>query len=132
MKWVGKDSTRTPSNHHAIPSGILQCLAKFTSRTPKADFERVYNMHLYHSNALCNMVFSYSIFITMGELQKEFDMNMDFDVNRWLETHINKIEMSYFSFHFREYFSCQLVEWKEALFKISLLMDMSMHVISYI
>ena len=41
LKYVRKEITHTPGNLHMIPSGVLNCLAKFTSRKPSIHSEGV-------------------------------------------------------------------------------------------
>ena len=52
LKYVGKESTHTPGNLRAIPSGVLNCLAKFTSRKPSIQAEVVNMIYPAHANAL--------------------------------------------------------------------------------
>ena len=41
LKYVGQDSTHKPGTLRAIPSGVLNCLAKCTSRNPSIHAEAV-------------------------------------------------------------------------------------------
>ena len=44
LKYVGKESTHTPGTLRAIPSGVLNRLAKLTSRNPSIQAEAVENI----------------------------------------------------------------------------------------
>ena len=52
FKYVGKESNHTPSTLRAIPSGVLNRLAKLTSRNPSIHAEAVNKIYPAHSNAL--------------------------------------------------------------------------------
>ena len=57
LKYAGKESTNTPSNLHAIPSGVLNPLAKLTSRNSFIHTEsvnKIYPPHT-HTNTLCKV-----------------------------------------------------------------------------
>ena len=52
LKYVGKESTHTPGTLRAIPSGVLNRLAKLTSRKPSIQAEAVDTIYPDHANAL--------------------------------------------------------------------------------
>ena len=52
FKYVSKEITHTPSNLRAIPSGVLNRLAKLTSRNPSIQAEAVDTIYPAHTNAL--------------------------------------------------------------------------------
>ena len=68
LKYVGKESTHTPSTLRAIPSGFLNRLVKLTSRKPYIQAESVDTIYLAHANALLKAGLAPPIFPTMGEL----------------------------------------------------------------
>ena len=70
LEYVGKGSTHTPGTIRAIPSGVLNRLAKLTSRKPIYHSERVDNVYPNHVDALYEMGLAPPTFLTMGELRK--------------------------------------------------------------
>ena len=52
LKYFGKESTHTPGTLRAIPSVVLNCLAKFTSREPSIHSEGVDQIYPDHANTL--------------------------------------------------------------------------------
>ena len=68
LKYVGKESTHTPSTLRAIPFGVLNRLAKLTSRKPSIHSEGVYNIYPDHANALRKASLTPPNFPTMGDL----------------------------------------------------------------
>ena len=66
-KYVGKESTHTPGNLCAIPSGVFNHLAKLTSRKPSIRAAAVDLIYPAHANALCKAGVAPSVFPTMGE-----------------------------------------------------------------
>ena len=68
MKYFGKDSTHTPGTLRAIPSGVLNRLAKLTSRNPSIQTEAVDKIYPAHANALHKAVLASPVFPTMGYL----------------------------------------------------------------
>ena len=68
LKYVVKESTHTPSTLRAIPSGVLNRLAKLTSRNPSIHTEAVDNIFPSHANALCKAGLAPPVFPTMGDL----------------------------------------------------------------
>ena len=73
FKYVGKGSTHAPGTLRAIPSGVLNRLAKNSLRKPNFHSERVDNVYPYHSNAFREAGVLHPIFPTMGELWKVQD-----------------------------------------------------------
>ena len=68
LKDVGNESTHTPGNLCAIPSGVLNRLAKLTSRKPSTQAEAVDTIYPDHAKALCKEGLAPPVFSTMGEL----------------------------------------------------------------
>ena len=68
LRYVGKEITHTPSTFHAIPSGVLNCLAKLISRKPSIQAEAVDKIHPAHINALRKAGLAPPVLPTMGEL----------------------------------------------------------------
>ena len=67
-------STHIPGTLRAIPSGVLNRLAKLTSRNPSIHAEAVYNIYPAHVNALCKAGLAPSVFPTMGYLcRKQYE-----------------------------------------------------------
>ena len=52
LKYVEKESTQIPGTLGVIPSGVLNRLAKLTSRKPFLHFEDVDNVYPDHANAI--------------------------------------------------------------------------------
>ena len=73
LKNFGKESTHTPSTLRAIPSGVLDRLAKLTSRNPSIHTEAVDNIYPAHANALLKAGLAPSVFPTMGDLWRNQD-----------------------------------------------------------
>ena len=72
-------STTTPITLCAIPSGVLNHLAKLTSQKPSFHSEGVVEIYPDHANALCKAGLAPTIFPTMGELWKNQDENMNIE-----------------------------------------------------
>ena len=66
LKYVGQESTHTPITLRAIPSGVLNCLAKFTSPNFSIYAEAVDKIHPDHANALHKSGLAPPILPTMG------------------------------------------------------------------
>ena len=73
MKYVGKESTHTPGTLRAIPSGVLNCSAKLTSRNTFIQSEAVDTIYPAHANALRKAVLVNPVFPTIGELWEKQD-----------------------------------------------------------
>ena len=52
MKYVGKESTHEPGTVRAIPSGVLNQLAKLTSRKPSIHSKGIDKIYPDHVNTL--------------------------------------------------------------------------------
>ena len=68
LKYVGKESTHTPGTLRAIPSGVLNHLAKLTSRKPSIRAAAVDSIYPALAKALRKAGLAPSVFPTMGEL----------------------------------------------------------------
>ena len=77
LKYVGKESTHTPVTLRAIPSGVLNRLAKITSRKPSIQAEAVDTIYPVHVNALRKAGLTPPVFPTMGELWGKQDEKVD-------------------------------------------------------
>ena len=67
FKYIGKWSTHTTGTLHAIPSGVLNCLEKITSRKTIFQSEMVDNVYLDHVNNIRKAGLAPPISPTMGE-----------------------------------------------------------------
>ena len=78
--------THTPGTLRAIPSGVLNHLAKLTSRKPSIHSEAVDKIYPDHANALRKAGLKNPDFPTMGYLQrkkdKKVDMGKELDVRK--------------------------------------------------
>ena len=77
LKDVGNESTHTPGTLRTIPSGVLNCLAKLTSRNPSIQAEAVDTIYPDHANALCKEGLAPPVSSTMGELWRKQDEKME-------------------------------------------------------
>ena len=68
LKYVGRESTHTPSTLHAIPSGVLNRLVKLTYREPSLHSEGVDKFYPDHTNTLFEVGHVPPNFPTMGNL----------------------------------------------------------------
>ena len=76
LKYVGKESTYTPITFRAISSGVLERLAKLTSRKPSIHSEGVDRIYPDHANALRKAVLAPTNLPTMGYLWSKKDEKM--------------------------------------------------------
>ena len=90
LKYVGKKSTHTPGTLRAIPSGVLNRLAKLTSRKPSLHSEGVDKVYPDHANYLCKASLAPPDFPTMGNLWKIKDEKTDIENKK--EPDVNKKE----------------------------------------
>ena len=67
LKYISKESTRTPSTLCAIPFGVFSRLVKLTSRKPSIQEAAVDTIYPDHANALRKAVLATSVFPKMGE-----------------------------------------------------------------
>ena len=79
MKYVIKESTHTSGTLRAIPSGVLNLLAKLTSQTPSINYEGVDKIYPDHANALRKAGLTPSNFPTMGYLWSNQDAKVDME-----------------------------------------------------
>ena len=75
LNYVGMGSTHTPDTLRAILSGVLNSLAKITSRKTYFRYERVDNVYPDHVSVLHKSGLATPIFLTMGKLWKGQDEN---------------------------------------------------------
>ena len=68
LKYVGKEITHTPSDLCAIPSGVLNRLANFTSQKTSLRSEGVDKINPNHANALRKTVLTPYNLPTIGDL----------------------------------------------------------------
>ena len=79
LNYVGMGSTHTPDTLRAILSGVLNSLAKITSRKTYFRSERVDNVYPDYTNNLHKTGLAPPIVPTMGELRKGQDEIMDIE-----------------------------------------------------
>ena len=79
FKYVGKESTHTPGTIRAIPSGVLNRLAKLASRKPSIHSEGVDKIYPDHGNALRKAGLVPPNFLTMGHLWRKQDAKVDME-----------------------------------------------------
>ena len=77
LKYVGKESTHTPGTLRAIPSGVLNRLAKLASRKTSLHSEGVEKVYPDHANALRKAGLAPPDFPTMGDLWKMQDEKLE-------------------------------------------------------
>ena len=68
LKYVRKESTHTPGNIRGIPSGVLNLLAKLTSRKLSINSDGLNKIYPNHVNALCKTGLAPPNFPKMGNL----------------------------------------------------------------
>ena len=77
LKYVGKESTHTPSTFRAIPSGVLDRLEKLTSGKPSIQAEAGDMIYPAHANALCKAGLAPPVFPKIGELWGKQDEKVE-------------------------------------------------------
>ena len=77
LKYVGKESTHSPGTLRAIPSGVLNRLAKLTSIKPSIHSEGVEKIYPDHANSLRKAGLAPPNFPTMGDLWIKQDERAD-------------------------------------------------------
>ena len=82
LNYVGQESTHTPGTLRAIPSGVLNRLAKLTSRNPSIHAESVGKIYPDHANTLRKAVLSPPILPTMRDLWWKKDEKVDSEKER--------------------------------------------------
>ena len=79
LKYVGQESTHILGTLCAIPSGVLNCFSKLTSRNPSINSEVVDKIYPNHVNALCKAGLAPPNFPTMGYLWRKQDEKVDME-----------------------------------------------------
>ena len=82
LKYVGQESTHTPGTLRAIPSGVLNHLAKLTSINPSIHSEALDKIYHNHANDLRKAGLSPHVFSTMGDLWRNQDEEVDNEKER--------------------------------------------------
>ena len=77
LKYVGKEITHAPSTLRVIPLGVLNCLAKLTSRKSSINSEGVNKIYPNHTKALRKAGLAPHDFPTMGDLWIKQDEKVD-------------------------------------------------------
>ena len=77
LNYVGKETTHTPGNLCAVPSGVLNRLAKLTSINPSIHSEAVYKIYPDHTNSLRKAGLAPPNFPTMGDLWRNKGEKVD-------------------------------------------------------
>ena len=77
LKYVGKESTHTPGTLRAIPSGVLNRLAKLNPRNQSIQAEAVDTIYPAHANALRKAGLAPTVFPTMGDLWRKQDEKVE-------------------------------------------------------
>ena len=103
LKDIGNESTHTPGTLRAIPSGVLNRLAKLTSRKPSIKAEAVDTIYSAHANALSKAGLAPPVFPTMGELWGKQDDKVE--KNKEQEVSVKKNRDFYFCVAYSRYFS---------------------------
>ena len=103
MKYVGKESTHTPVTLRTIPSGVLNRLAKLTSRKPSIRAEAVDTIYPAHANDLRKAGLAPTVFPTMGELWEKQDEKVE--KNKERDVSVKKNINVYFCVAYSRYFS---------------------------
>ena len=102
LKYVSREITHTPGTLCAIPSELLNRLAKLTSQKPSLHNEGVYKIYPDHSNALRKAGLAHYNYPKMGDLWSKQDENVDMEK----EPDVNKKENRnvYFCVGYSRYF----------------------------
>ena len=87
----------------AIPSGVLNCLAKLTSRNPSIHAEAVDNIYPAHANSLRKAGLAPPVFPTMGDLWRKQDEKVE--IEKELDVRKKKNINVYFCVAYSRYFS---------------------------
>ena len=94
LKYVGKERTHTPSILRATPLGVLNHIAKLTSRKPAIHTEGGDKIYYNHANTLCQASLAPPNFTTMGHLWSNQDEI--FDIEKEPDISKKKIRNVYF------------------------------------
>ena len=103
LKYVGKENTYPPGTLRATPSGVLNCLAKLTSRKPSLHSEGVDKIYPDHANALRKAGLAPSNLPTMGDLWSKQDEKVD--TEKEPDVNNKKNRNVYFCVAYSRYFS---------------------------
>ena len=106
LKYFGKESTHTPGTLSAIPSGVLNQLAKLTSRNPSIHTEAVDKIYPAHANALRKAGLSPPVFLTMEDLWRKQDEKVDIEKEQ--DVSVKKNRNVYFCVAYSRYFSTSI------------------------
>ena len=79
LKYVSKESTHTPGTLHTIPLGVLNRLAKLTSRKTSIRSEGVDKIYPDHANALRKAGLTSPNFPATGDLWRKKDERVDIE-----------------------------------------------------
>ena len=77
-------------NLRKIPEGVLNCLAKTTSRKPSLQYKRVDNVSSDHADALLKVGLATSVYPTIEVLCKGQDKKKDLDKENYPDVNKNK------------------------------------------
>ena len=106
LKYVGKESTHTPGTFRAIPSRVLNRLAKLTSRNPPIHDEAVDKIYPAHANALLKAGLAPPVLPTMGDLWENQDEKLEIEKGR--DVSKKKNIKVYFCVAYSRYFSTSI------------------------
>ena len=104
-KYIGKESTHTPSTLRAIPSGVLNRLAKITSRKPSLHSEGADKVYPDNANSLRKAGLAPPDFPTMGDLRKIQDEKLDIENEKEPDANKKKNRNVYFCVAYSRFFS---------------------------
>ena len=107
-QYVGKESTHTPGNLRAIPSGVFKRLAKLTSRKPSLNSEGVEKVYPDHANALRKAGLAPPAFPIMGDLWKTQDEKLEIESKKEPDVNKNKNRNVYFCVAYSRVFSTSI------------------------
>ena len=105
LKYFGKENTHIPGTLRAIPSGVLNSLAKLTLRNPSIHAEVLDKIYPAHVNALRNASLSPHVFPTMGDLWRKQDEKVDIEKE---QSFSKKNRNVYFCVAYSHYFSTSI------------------------
>ena len=106
LKYVGKESTHTPGTPCAIPSGVLNRIAKLTSIKASTNYEEVEKIYPDHANALHKAGLAPPNFLTMGYLLSKQDGKID--IEKEPDARKKKKRNVYFCVAYSRYFSTSI------------------------
>ena len=100
------ESTHTPGTLRAIPSRVLNYLAKLNSRNPSIHAEAVDKIYPAHANALRKTGLSPPVFLTMEDLWRKQDKKVDIEKEQ--DVSVKKNRNVYFCVVYSRYFSTSI------------------------